>query len=144
MAVLVGLPAAMVVVFRAGERSLQAWLREGFDADVALLETIASGRFGETHAGEYLESFQRTFAPEVVADMFCLLQVSLELAVRAKGDLMSREAGFEPLPDPEIRAKLDELDFLERTVGPTARRALVPLLAGGSRDVWQLRLLGRE
>ena len=56
---------------------------------------IASGQLSETHAGRYLKSLKSTFPPEIVGDMLCLLQVSLELAARAKGDLLLREVGFE-------------------------------------------------
>jgi len=136
------LPGVMALVFRSSERSLEEWLREGFDADIEMLDTIAKGGLAETHAGRYLESLRRSFTPEVVADMFCLIQLSLELAVRAKGDLLRREAGFESPPDPEVKRKIDEMEYLRRNIGRAGLLALEPLVAGSARDIWQLRLLG--
>jgi RsiW-degrading membrane proteinase PrsW (M82 family) len=140
--ILVALPSIMAFTFMRSERSLHKWLMEGFDADIEMLETISRGRLSETHAGKYLESLKKSFAPEVVADMFCLMQVSLELAVRAKGDLLKREAGFDSPPDPEVKSKFEELGYLEKSIGRTGKLALSPLLANSARDVWQLRLLG--
>ena len=41
-----------------------------------------------------MRSLESTFAPEVLGDMFCYVQLSLELSARAKGDLLRREMGF--------------------------------------------------
>ena len=46
--------------------------------------------------------------------MFCLLRLELELAIRAKGMLMAREAGFEVPIDDEIRASLAERAYLHQ------------------------------
>jgi len=77
----------------------------------------------------------------VVGDMLCLLQLSLELSARAKGDLLMREAGFDVPPDPSLSGKLKELSFLEKSIGPTGRRAMAPLIARSARDLWQVEML---
>ncbi len=141
---IIGLPVTMAAIFLRSERSLHQWLGVGFDEDVDMLRTVVSGHLLETNVGTYLKSLRRSFDAEVVADMLCYLRIQLELAVRAKADLLKREAGFEVVPDPEVNARLAELRYLERSIGRTGRLALAPLLPRGGRDLWQLRLLGYE
>jgi protease PrsW len=65
-----------------------------------------------------------------------------ELAVRAKGVLMLREAGLrEPPVEAERRAKLAELAQLERAIGKTGMLALRPLMMATGKDIWQFTLL---
>ena len=43
-----------MLVFQRSEGALRHWLGQGFDADVALLELIDSGRLAESPPGRYL------------------------------------------------------------------------------------------
>ncbi len=139
-----GLPAALALAFARSEAALRRWLGEGFDKDVELLETLGSGAFLSTPAGRYLRSLKTSFPASVVADMLCLLQLSLELSVRAKAELLQREVGLSGPPDPSIRARLREMKYLEKSVGSTGRLALAPLLPAGARDLWQIHMLGER
>ena len=56
--------------------------------------------------------------------MMCFLRLRAELGIRAKGMLLMREAGFEADPDPSLPAKLDEMRYLERSIGRSCMRAL--------------------
>lgn len=143
LVVLATLPLVMAGVYRLGERALGDWLGRGFDADAAMIAAIGSGEFASTPAGRYLDTVRHRFAGPVAADLLCYLRLAKELALRAKGLLLMREAGFDAEPDEDTRAKLAELDYLERSIGPTGRLAIRPLLASGHRELWQLRLLGR-
>lgn len=144
LAMLVILPLLLVVVFRQSERALRDWLGVGFDADAKLLELILSGRFTDSPVGRYLEQLTGKFPGEVVADMLCYLRLYTELALRAKGELMMRECGFKSVVEPETRAKLSEMKYLERSIGPTGRRALAPFLHVSGRTLWQLNMLDRS
>jgi hypothetical protein len=73
--------------------------------------------------------------------MMCLLRLRAELAIRAKGVLMMREAGFEPAPDSTVKGKLEELRYLEKNIGRTGLLALDPFLHTGTRELWQLTVL---
>jgi RsiW-degrading membrane proteinase PrsW (M82 family) len=141
---LLGLPALLAVVFARSESGLRNWLGEGFDSEMELLEMVTGGHFLDSRAGAYLQSLKAHFARGVVADMLCLLQMSLELSLRAKGDLLAREAGLTPAPDPAVAEKFHELEYLEKTVGRTGRLALAPLLGGGDRGAWQIRMLREQ
>ncbi len=68
----------------------------------------------------------------------------LELTTRAKGILLMREAGFKIAPDPEIKARLDELKYLEKSIGKTGQFAMASFLRASSRDLWQLYMLGKK
>jgi RsiW-degrading membrane proteinase PrsW (M82 family) len=143
LAVLLVLPPLMMVVFARSEASVRAWLGDGFDADRDLLALLHSGGFRDSPHGQYLEALRTHFRGGVVADLLCYLRLHVELALRAKGLLMMREAGIDLPLDEATRARLEEMRYLEGTVGPTALRALGPLLHMSRRDLWQLYMLGK-
>lgn len=138
--VLVTAPVAMLATFAFSEGATRDWMGHGLDRDADLLELIHTGAIVDSPAGEYLASLRSRFPGPTVADMLCLLEIRLELAMRVKGLLLAREAGFEPAPDPHVVASLRELRYLERSIGPTGRLAMRPLLPEG-RERWQIRLL---
>jgi RsiW-degrading membrane proteinase PrsW (M82 family) len=140
-ALLVVVPIVLALVFMKSEASLQQWIGDRLDQDVDLLHSISTGQFSDTHAARYLRSLKTSFAPEVVGDMLCLLQLSLELSARAKGDLMMREVGLDVPPDPSLPAKLKELRYLEKSIGPTGRRAMAPLISPTARELWEVEML---
>jgi RsiW-degrading membrane proteinase PrsW (M82 family) len=139
---LVIMPLLVVAVFERSERATRDWLGAGLDTDVELLELILSGEIRHSHAGEYLESLRLRFPGTVVADMLCYLQIYLELALRAKGMLIARAAGIDLPRDPTVGANFEEMRFLERSIGPTGKLAVHPLLRIGGRELWQLTMLG--
>ena len=106
-----------------------------------LLDLVTSDAFEVTHFARYLNELRARFPGPVVADMFCLLQLELELGIRAKGMLMAREAGFEIPIDEEIRALLAEREYLHGAIGPTGLLALRPLQVTSHRDEWHRYLL---
>ena len=142
--ILVVLPPLIFVVFQRSEKALEDWLSVGFDADTEVLEMILSGNLSSSHVGIYLHSLKERFRGEVVIDMLCLLRLHLELSLRAKGLLMMREAGFPAILDAADKAKLDELDFLERSIGATGKLAMAPFLRTSSRDLWQIYMIRDE
>ena len=135
------LPPLFMLVFDRSEAWLRDWLGVGFDADARLLEQLEAGRFGETRVGEYLSSLRDRFPGEVLADLLCYVRLDAELSLRAKGELMMREAGFPTAIEPEIEEKLVEMRYLEKSIGATGKLALMPLLHPGSQEVWQRTLL---
>jgi RsiW-degrading membrane proteinase PrsW (M82 family) len=138
------LPPLIYYMFERSERALRQWLESDLDSDMQLLESIASGSFPDTHAGRYLHSLRDRFSGEVVADMLCYLRLHVELALRAKGFLLLRESGFEEPPlDDETRAQLEELRYLESSLGKTGQLAMRPLILATSKDLWQIRWLER-
>jgi RsiW-degrading membrane proteinase PrsW (M82 family) len=141
---LVVMPLFVALVFERNEKATRGWLGVGFDSDIELLELVNSGDIGDTRVGRYLESLKHHFPGKVLGDLLCLLRIHLELSVRAKGILLAREAGMKVPPDELILANLEELRFLNRSVGPTGRLALAPFLNMTNRELWQLHMLSRE
>jgi protease PrsW len=137
-------PALSVVVFARSERETTAWLGAGFDTDQELLRAVRAGQVAATPAGQYLTAVRSRFAAEQIVDMMCLLRLRGELAIRAKGILLMREAGFDAEPDPSVKAKFDELRYLEQSIGKTGLLALRPFLHNSTRDLWQLNMLTEE
>jgi RsiW-degrading membrane proteinase PrsW (M82 family) len=143
LAMLLVLPPVMMFVFARSEAAVGAWLGTGFDADRDLLELLDSGEFRDSPHGQFLQSLRGHFSGTVVADLLCYLRLHVELALRAKGVLMMRESGIEPVVDEATKARFEEMRYLEAAVGPTALRALKPLLHMSRRDLWQLYMLGK-
>ncbi|MEO7478114.1 MAG: PrsW family glutamic-type intramembrane protease [Lysobacteraceae bacterium] len=141
--VLLGLPPLMLWVFARSERALEGWIGTGFDSDRELIELLDSGTFSESPTGQYLHGLRARFSGPVIADMVCYLRLCVELALRAKGILMMRENGIEMAADAQVDEKLEEMRYLERSIGPTGLRTLQPLLRMSRRDRWQLYMLGK-
>jgi hypothetical protein len=135
------LPILIVLVFKQSEKILSEWLELGLDADVFLLDSINSGEFSKTKMGNYLDSLKDKFSAEIITDIFCYIRIHLELSIRAKGLLLMKEAGFPPAKDPEIEEKFTELEFLEKSIGPTGKLAISPIFHTSTRDLWQLFML---
>jgi len=139
--VLIVLPAIFSFIFIRSEKSLKNWLGTGFDSDMDLLSQLNEGKISDTKAGKYLKSIRNKFPPLIVFDMIMMLKIHLELSIRAKAILMSREAGIEVLPTEEIREKFNELGHLEKNIGQIGLLAVSPLLHTSKRDLWELHML---
>ena len=138
------LPPLVMMTFERSERATRDWMGAGLDLDVELLRLVLSEDFGRTRLGAYLEQLRSRFPGPVVADMFCLMRLELELGIRAKGMLMAREAGLDVPMDEELTAGLAEVRYLQRTIGPTGLMALAPLHVSSDRDAWQKFLLREQ
>ena len=141
LALLVSLPPLVLYVFERSERATRSWVHEGMDLDLESLNALLSSDFGTSRAGAYLRQLQSRFAGPVVADMFCLLRLDLELSIRAKALLMAREAGIEVPLDESVAARLEERRFLRASIGRTGLLALRPLQAATPRQDWHEILL---
>jgi len=140
--IVLAVPYLSVAVFQHSERETKAWVGTGFDTDLEVLKVMRTGQVSGTPVGKYLTTLRDRFPAEVIVDMMCLVRLRAELAIRAKGVLMMREAGFEAPPDPKITDTFEELRYLERSIGKTGLRALDPFLGTSMRDLWQLSMLG--
>ena len=135
------LPPIVLAVFDRSERITREWVGDGLDLDIELLQLVKSSHFGATRLGRYLNELKSRFPGPVVADMFCLLQLDLELSIRARGMLMAREEGLDLPADATLVAQLDERAYLEKSIGRTGLLALRPLQVTGDRDEWHQFLL---
>jgi hypothetical protein len=141
---LVVLPLVVAIVYERSEQSTRNWLGVGLDKDAELLQLIETGEISESRIGRALKSLRTTFPASVVGDMLCLVQIHLELAVRAKGLLIAREAGMEIPVGEDVHARFEELRYLQRSVGKSGLLAIQPFLTTNARDLWQLYMLERS
>ena len=137
----IALPPLVVFVFSRSERETGEWVGAGLDLDVELLSLVRSDAFAFTRFGTYLQELRARFPGEVVADMFCLLRLHLELSVQAKAALLAQQAGLQMPPDPDLRPCLEEVEALNASIGTTGRLALDPLMVVSHRDDWHRNLL---
>lgn len=140
---LVALPVVVAVVFERSERATREWVGAGLDLDLTLLQLIMSEGFETTRFARYLSALPARFDGAVVADMFCLLRVELELAVQAKARLLAHEAGLDLPVDEDLHAALAERSYLEKSIGRTGLLALEPLRVTSHRDYWHHHLLAQ-
>jgi hypothetical protein len=138
---LVALPLVIMFVFQTSEKATQEWLGVGLDTDMELLAMLTKGNVSATRVGAYFKTLQDSFSGPVVADMLCYVRLHVELSIRAKGILMMRSSGFTPAMDPNIREKFEELTYLETSMGPTGKLALLPFLHTSRRELWQIYML---
>jgi protease PrsW len=140
---LVVLPLLVVAVFERSDRATREWVGAGLDLDLELLQLVVSEHFQVTRFGSYLRELRVHFDGPVVADMFCLLRLELELAVQAKARLIARGAGLEMPVDDDLHASLSELAYLRQSIGRTGLLALKPLQVTSHRDDWHRFMLSQ-
>jgi protease PrsW len=141
LVLLIVLPLLVLWVFARSERATREWVGSGLDIDVELLNLVASESFAATHFGRYLRELRARMPGPVVADMFCLLRLELELSVQAKAMLLAREAGMEVPADDDLEACLQERRYLKRSIGKMGLLALKPLQVTSHRDDWHRHVL---
>jgi hypothetical protein len=138
---LVLLPLIVLLVFDRSERATREWIGAGLDLDLELLQLINSEDFAYTRFGRYLQELRARMPKLVVADMFCLLRLELELAVQAKAFLIAREAGLDLPVSDDLEATLAERRYLHQSIGKAGLLALKPLQVTSHRDKWHRHLL---
>ena len=136
------LPLVVVLVFNRSEQATREWVGAGLDLDLQLLDLVSSEAFTITRFGQYLQELRTRFSGPVVADMFCLLRLQLELSVQAKAMLLARESGLEVPVTSDLYDCLREIDYLEASIGRTGLLALKPLQVTSGRDHWHRHVLG--
>jgi len=141
LVLLVTLPLLMLWVFARSERSTREWIGAGLDLDIELLSLVASETFVVTQFGRYLQELRARMPGPVVADMFCLLRLELELSIQAKAMLLARQAGVDVPVDEDLAASLEERRYLQQSIGTVGLLALKPLQVTSYRDTWHRHLL---
>ena len=139
--VLAILPLLFAIIFDRSDKAVSDWLGAGFDADTELLGLINSGEFSTSKVGQYLQSLREKFEGPIIADLLCYLRLHTELSIRAKGLLMMRESGFPDKAGEETRARLEEMKYLEKSIGATGKLAIKPFLRMSQKDLWQFYML---
>jgi RsiW-degrading membrane proteinase PrsW (M82 family) len=135
------LPLLLLFTFDRSERAIREWMGAGMDLDVELLDLVTSQSFTVTRFGQYLRELSERFPAVVVADMYCLLRLELELSVHARAMIMARDAGVELKGDEDLEASLAEREYLHRSIGRAGLLALRPLHVTSHQDRWHRELL---
>lgn len=141
LGIVVLLAALFILIFRYSEQKLHNWLEVEFSSEVALLNMMNRGEMLSTKAGKYLYSLKTSFPPESILDLYCYIQLYLELSIKAKRNLMLRENDFPVVVEDDIDIKLAELKALKKRIGKVGEITLMPLLSMNYRDLWKLNLL---
>lgn len=126
--VLILVPAVLVVLVRWSEKSLRTWLDAEWDSDVELLALLQETKLPDNRLGSYLKYLRQNVSMEEFANIRELLHLEVELALRAKGDLLKLEAGFTPEPDPQKEMKQSRVVQMKEELGATLLTLLRPIL----------------
>lgn len=135
------LPSLMFFIFQYSEKKLQNWMELGFNSDMEILELMKSGNFTKSKIGKYIKNLKSRFSNEIITDMFCLIRLYAELSIKAKGILLLKEADMEIPFDKNVKVKIEEIKYLEKSIGKTGMLALTPILKKDSKSIWELELL---
>jgi hypothetical protein len=141
LVLLIALPLLVLAVYTRSERATSEWIGAGLDLDLEVLQLMLSEHFAVTQFGRYLAELRTRLPGHVVADMFCLLRLELELSIQAKTLLMARQAGVRLPADEDLAASLVEYRHLKQSIGVTGLLALKPLQVTSYRDHWHQFLL---
>jgi hypothetical protein len=138
---LVVLPLLFWLIYTRSESALHSWLEMGIDSEFELLEFLTSGTISQTKVGDYLTSLKKVIPGEKIVDMICYLRVYLELSICAKGLLLMQQHGYKLDLDEENKDKLEELKYLQESIGKTGERALAVIYRAEPKELWQIFLL---
>jgi RsiW-degrading membrane proteinase PrsW (M82 family) len=141
--ILLVLSLLLVAVFEGSERATRKWVAAGLDLDIELLQLVTSQHFEGTRYAAYLRGLRERFPAHVVADMFCLLRLELELSVQARALAIARDAGLHLPDDEDLDVALGEYEYLRRSIGRTGLLALGPIQVVSGHDHWHRHLLGQ-
>ncbi len=141
LVIIILLPIIFILIFKYNEKQLQNWLEIEFCSEIELLNMINKGKFSSTRAGEYLTSLKTKFSGEAILDMYCYIQIYLELSIKAKRNVMLKENGFPPIIEEDIAGKLEELSQIRKQIGKVGELTLSPLIRMNYRDLWKLNSL---
>ncbi len=144
LVLLIVVPLIVLATYEYSERATREWVGAGLDLDLELLSLMTSDAFMVTRFGRQLMASRDRLAPSVIADMFCLLRLELELSVQAKALLLAREAGLILPVSEDLERALAERRFLQEAIGAEGRAALEPLQVSSHRDAWHRHLLRRR
>lgn len=139
MAVALLYPLFIVVVFDRNKRQLQDWLEVEFFNEAGLLILIRQGEFGKSKAGLYLQSLKQHLHGEMLVDMYCFIQLYLELSIAFKRNILLKENELPVVPVADAEAKLKELFALRRAIGKSGELLLAPVIRLTDRDLWKLK-----
>ena len=139
--IVVLLPVVFVIVFKYSSSKLQNWLEIEFNSEIEILNMIHKGEFSSTKAGMYLKSLKMQFNSETILDMYCYIDLYLELSIKAKRNLMLKENEFPIIIEPDIQSKLAELGQIRKQIGKLGELALEPLIRMDYRNLWKLNQL---
>jgi RsiW-degrading membrane proteinase PrsW (M82 family) len=139
--IIILLPVTFVLVFGRSNARLQQWLEIEFNSEVELLNMIRKGGFRSTKAGSYLLSLRERFTPETIVDMYCYIDLYLELSIKAKRNLMLKENDFPVIVEDDLQPKMKELVQLRKQIGKVGELALAPLIRMNYRTLWKLNQL---
>lgn len=139
--IIIVLPVILILIFRNNEKQLQNWLEIEFNSEIELLNMINKGRFLSTRSGEYLASLKSRFSGETIFDMYCYIQIYLELSIKAKRNVMLKENGFPVIIEEDLKNKLTELAQLRKKIGKVGELILAPLIRMNYKELWMLESL---
>jgi RsiW-degrading membrane proteinase PrsW (M82 family) len=139
--VLIGFTLTLMFLFNYNQISIEKWIKSEFDSEIELLQYIKSGNLSGSQVGKYILSIKDKFSSFIIFDMICLVNLNLELSIRAKTNMMLKQNNLLIPEDNDLYSILSEYKELQNRIGKTGMLALKPILQFSHRDLWKLKVL---
>jgi len=130
--------AWFILLILHNESGIGKWMEVELFSEVELLGAMRRGAFAGSRAGQYMLAMKERFAPERFLDMYCYVQIYLELSILSKRNLMLAEAGMEIPHNPETAGKVREFITLRKQIGKAGELALAPIVKQDRLLKWKL------
>ncbi|MFA6713198.1 MAG: PrsW family glutamic-type intramembrane protease [Bacteroidales bacterium] len=134
-------PIVFIFLFKHYQNQLYNWMRIELNSEVDLLRIIKNRDFLYSRSGQYLASLKSIFSSETITDLYCYLEIYLELSTKTKRNIMLIESGFPIKHEEDIKNKLKNLKELHRKIGTVGIITLTPLISMKYRDLWKFNLI---
>ncbi len=138
MVVLIGVSVWIVALMLYNESSIGRWIETEMSSEVELLMAMRKGEFTKTHIGQYLLSIRESFDAEEFFDIWCYVQLYLELSITAKRNMMLAEIGMPTPEDDAIPEKVREFYALKKRISRVGLFTLAPIIKQDQLMMWKI------
>jgi len=136
-------PATLFFALIRNERATQQWLAADKAAHAQMLADIRAGRFADSQRGQTVRDITEHLG-EKASDARHYVELKTELILRSEELIFTAQSGAPVVLTAEERAKIGQLDALERRLGKATCTALSTALGFTRNDLWELSRLRRR
>lgn len=131
-------PIALILIFNFGTAEAERWLAAECAEHKAQLETLRSGKWPDSAAGQKISALAARLGDENEKRVRRYWELQAWLVAEAEETMMEEVAGDVSIDKSHVRAAFEELDGLRRALGRSTHTALTALLPFSRNDYWEV------
>lgn len=131
-------PIALILIFNFGTAEAERWLAAECAEHKAQLETLRSGKWPDSAAGQKISALAARLGDENEKRVRRYWELQAWLVAEAEETMMEEVAGDVSIDKSNVRAAFEELDGLRRALGRSTHTALTALLPFSRNDYWEV------